>query len=104
MRPAIIAAIAVMLPLGAYAHPGHWGEVKAEKTEAVSASATKADEGAARSTTKSEKDVATNDRIAPTPKTPLCASPAVSIWNEAATGKGIICKPTMWAGLDSRKG
>jgi hypothetical protein len=91
-----------MLPLGAYAHPGQWSEMKAEKAAEPVSKAEINDDSAKAAEPK--RDFASNDRIAPAPKTPLCASPAVSAWNEAATGKGIICKPTMWAGLDTRKG
>jgi hypothetical protein len=101
MRPAVIAFVAACLPLGAYAQLA-WTPPAATKVETVAAPVAAIDKTVAPTTagnTAAPKNgaVAANTPDVPSKEPPLCASPAVSAWNPAATGDGRICTPTQWA-------
>jgi hypothetical protein len=103
MRPALIALIACSLPLGAYAHRGATppiGAIPASKAKAESLMAVVTAENTA---VERSGAVAATTPDVPSKEPPLCASPALSTWNPAATGDGRICTPTQWADAQRSK-
>ena len=105
MRPILIAFIAACLPLGAYAQLAWTPPPSARQTEPVATmppqSQTKDQVKDQAATAKAKDALAANNPDPSTEETPLCASPAVSAWNPASTGKGAICRPTQWAVVTS---
>lgn len=105
MRPALVALLAAVLPLGVYAHQG-WSsppaaKVVSQKAEPAAAPIVIAD----NAVEKKSGDVATTTTPdVPSKDPPLCASPAISVWNPAATGDGRVCQPTQWAEAKAGRG